>query len=212
MSFSNYFKSGIFNPFLVMCMSCNYGFTTDDFGLNNSKTLDSKPKVKKVNEGLSGTKKLSYLHQFVENYIPVEIDRLKGKYNKWYSGAEQNVLTRESVPTAYAIIEEVKAKLLDTEMFSHKNHFEWSIKPIHSMKGKTFIFSDGSIYLNESLLRNINSSDELAFFISYGMMHSELRHGVRSSISSLGNLAFFGISGALMMNYTLGWPTDISDL
>ncbi len=103
------------------------------------------------------------------------------------SPSEFPVLPKQSNREAYAALEKIKSKLMNTGRVKYKDRFAWKLAIIHDDKTlNAFATPGGYIYVYTGLIKFLDNEAQLAGVLGHEIGHSDLRHSTRQMTKSYG--------------------------
>lgn len=96
------------------------------------------------------------------------------------NSAEYPVLPESSNRQAYAYIQKITDKLLNTGKVAYRNEFAWEVKIINDDKTlNAFCTPGGYIYVYTGLIKYLDSEEQLAGVMGHEIAHAAQRHSTR---------------------------------
>lgn len=90
---------------------------------------------------------------------------------------EYTILSPTQYPQAYAYMEAMKNKILNSGEVKYKDEFDWELKIIHDDNiENAFATPGGYIYVYTGLMKYLDSEHELAGVVGHEIAHADRRH------------------------------------
>ncbi len=94
--------------------------------------------------------------------------------------AEYPLLDEQQYAEAYAIMDTIVRKILNSGKLKYRNEFAWEFKIIHNDSIlNAFCAPGGYIYVYTGLIKYLDSEDDLAGVLGHEIAHADLRHTSR---------------------------------
>ncbi|TGE14387.1 M48 family metalloprotease [Hymenobacter elongatus] len=86
------------------------------------------------------------------------------------------LLTRTQNPAAYAALDQVVNKVLDSGKLTYRTEFPWDVKIVEKEDKNAFATPGGHIYVYTGLIKYLDREAELAGVIGHEIAHADRRH------------------------------------
>ncbi|UPL50845.1 M48 family metalloprotease [Hymenobacter sublimis] len=101
--------------------------------------------------------------------------------------AKGQLLERSSNPTAYAALNRIVTRVLDSGKLQYRNEFPWDVKIIRDDQTQNaFATPGGHIYVYSGLIKYLDNETELAGVLGHEIAHADRRHTSRQLQSQYG--------------------------
>ncbi len=101
--------------------------------------------------------------------------------------SEYPLLSEQQYPEAYAILDTIVSKILNSGKIKYKDEFAWEFKIIHDDSTlNAFAAPGGYIYVYTGLIKYLDSEDDLAGVLGHEIAHADLRHTSRQMEKTYG--------------------------
>jgi len=108
--------------------------------------------------------------------------------------AQYPLVARSANPSAYAYLESIRDKILNSGEVTHKADFAWELKIIKDDNTlNAFCTPGGYIYVYTGLIKFLDSEDDLAGVMGHEMAHADLRHSSKSMTTEYGLQTVLGV-------------------
>lgn len=99
---------------------------------------------------------------------------------------EYPVVPRSQAPEAYAYLEAMRDKILESPDMRYKDQFAWELKIIDQEVLNAFAAPGGYIYIYTGLIDYLDSESDLAGVLGHEIAHADRRHSVNQMIKQYG--------------------------
>lgn len=150
------------------------------------------------------------------NLFPVDKDKELGlQVSQQIAGDPKSypVLDEVKYATAYAHLQRITNKILNSGQVEHKNDFAWKVKIIHDDQTlNAFCTPGGYIYVYTGIIKYLDSEDALAGVMGHEIAHADKRHSTESMTREYGVQALLAVVAGQNQSVLIGLAKNLSDL
>lgn len=103
------------------------------------------------------------------------------------------ILPREEFPEAYAHIDELTWRIIESGELRYAERFNWEVFIIHDEVLNAFVAPGGKIYFYTGIIRFLEREDDLAGVMGHEIAHADQRHSTQQLTKAYGISALIGI-------------------